>query len=74
MKLPKIPINHKNMQQECFSGKRFLLHDKLGGIVSGSYKPSADSHVWRDDVGFTYRLHNFTHYTTMPEFYEEGGE
>lgn len=73
--LPKIVIDHLKYGTGVapFDGNGYLLHDRCGGIVSGSYMIDhdiGDDHIWRDDAGFTYKAGTFTHYTPKPEFFE----
>lgn len=73
--LPKIVIDHLKYGTGVapFDGNGYLLHDRCGGIVSGSYMIDhdiGDDHIWRDDAGFTYNAGSFTHYTPKPEFFE----
>lgn len=73
--LPKIVIDHLKYGTGAapFDGNGYLLHDRSGGIVSGSYMIDhdiGDDHIWRDDAGFTYKAGNFTHYTPKPKFFE----
>lgn len=81
MKLPKIPIDYSKAGsgEAPFDGGGYILHQRFEGFVSGAYNLDRDvdleeENVWIDDAGFGYEMEAVTHYTPMPEFYEEGGE
>jgi len=72
MKLPKIPIDYENKEQECFDGSCLLLHveTRLFGVAWWDCEKRRFIEFYSGIEYPSQTVLRPTHYTPMPEFEE----